>query len=133
MLNYIVRRLMLAVLTVWAISVLSFIIIHLPPGDYVTSYIASMSASGSAVSEGGARHARTTRTRPADRGPVCEVDGSDAAGKLRHGDGMGQTRVRRHRRSPGPDDDHFGGCRHLHVGRGIAHRHLLRGLPLFVP
>ena len=52
MLAYIARRLMLAVLTVWAISVLSFIIIHLPPGDYVTSYIASMSASGSAVSEG---------------------------------------------------------------------------------
>ena len=52
MLAYIMRRAMLAVLTVWAISVLSFIIIHLPPGDYVTSYIASMSASGSAVSEG---------------------------------------------------------------------------------
>ncbi len=49
---YIVRRFLLAILTVWAISVLSFMIIHLPPGDYVTSYIASMSASGSAVSEG---------------------------------------------------------------------------------
>ena len=50
MVAYIVRRLVLAVMTVWAISVLSFLIIHLPPGDYVTSYIASMSASGSAVS-----------------------------------------------------------------------------------
>lgn len=58
MLAYIARRLMLAVLTVWAISVLSFIIIHLPPGDYVTSYIASMSASGSAVSEGEAEALR---------------------------------------------------------------------------
>ena len=47
MVAYVVRRLLLAVLTVWAISVLSFIIIHLPPGDYVTSYIASMSASDS--------------------------------------------------------------------------------------
>jgi peptide/nickel transport system permease protein len=46
------------VLTVWAISVLSFIIIHLPPGDYVTSYIASMSASGSAVSAGEAQALR---------------------------------------------------------------------------
>ncbi len=45
-------------MTVWAISVLSFIIIHLPPGDYVTSYIASMSASGSAVSEGEAQALR---------------------------------------------------------------------------
>ena len=58
MLAYIGRRLLLAVLTVWAISVLSFIIIHLPPGDYVTSYIASMSASGSAVSEGEAQAMR---------------------------------------------------------------------------
>jgi peptide/nickel transport system permease protein len=58
MVAYIVRRLFLAVLTVWAISVLSFAIIHLPPGDYVTSYIASMSASGSAVSEGEAQALR---------------------------------------------------------------------------
>ncbi|MGE0800255.1 MAG: ABC transporter permease [Lautropia sp.] len=50
MLGYIVNRLLLAVLTTWAISILSFAIIQLPPGDYVTSYIASMSASGSAVS-----------------------------------------------------------------------------------
>ena len=52
MVTYVLHRLLLAVLTVWAISVLSFLIIHLPPGDYVTSYIAAMSASGSAVSEG---------------------------------------------------------------------------------
>jgi peptide/nickel transport system permease protein len=58
MVAYIVRRLVLAVMTVWAISVLSFMIIHLPPGDYVTSYIASMSASGSAVSEGEAEALR---------------------------------------------------------------------------
>src|SRR5512136_3477181 len=57
-LAYIIRRMLLAVLTVWAISVLSFAIIHLPPGDYVTSYIASMSASGSAVSEGEANALR---------------------------------------------------------------------------
>ncbi len=51
MLSYLVRRVLLAVLTVFAVSVLSFTIIQLPPGDYVTSYIANMSASGSAVSE----------------------------------------------------------------------------------
>ncbi len=51
MLAYIVRRLILAILTIWAITVISFVIIQLPPGDYVTSYIASMSSSGSAVSE----------------------------------------------------------------------------------
>ena len=52
MISYILRRFFMAILTVLAISVLAFLIIHLPPGDYVTSYIASMSASGSAVSEG---------------------------------------------------------------------------------
>src|SRR5262245_66669772 len=51
MLTYVVRRLLLAVLTMWAVSVLAFVIIQLPPGDYVTSYIAQMSASGSVVSQ----------------------------------------------------------------------------------
>src|SRR5213594_4066061 len=50
MLAYLVRRLFLAVLTIWAVSVLSFVVIQLPPGDYITSYIAQMSASGSFVS-----------------------------------------------------------------------------------
>jgi peptide/nickel transport system permease protein len=51
MLAYLVRRLILAILTIWAVSVLSFVIIQLPPGDYITSYIAQMSASGGYVSE----------------------------------------------------------------------------------
>ena len=51
MLAYIGRRVVLAIFTVWAISVLSFAIIQLPPGDYVTSYIAQMAASGSVVTE----------------------------------------------------------------------------------
>lgn len=51
MLAYIIRRLILAILTIWAVSVLSFVVIQLPPGDYITSYIAQMSASGSFVSQ----------------------------------------------------------------------------------
>jgi peptide/nickel transport system permease protein len=35
----------------WAVSVLSFVVIQLPPGDYITSYIAEMSSSGSFVSQ----------------------------------------------------------------------------------
>src|SRR4051812_47995717 len=46
MLKYIARRLALGVFTMWAISVLSFIIIQLPPGDFVTTYIARLSQSG---------------------------------------------------------------------------------------
>ena len=51
MLAYIGRRVLLAVFTVWAISALAFAIIQLPPGDYVTSYIAEMASTGSVVSE----------------------------------------------------------------------------------
>jgi peptide/nickel transport system permease protein len=50
-LAYLVRRLLLAGLTIWAVSVLSFVVIQLPPGDYISSYIAQMSASGSFVSQ----------------------------------------------------------------------------------
>ena len=51
MLSYIVRRLLLAVLTSWAISILAFVIIQLPPGDYVTAYIAQMTSSGTTMSQ----------------------------------------------------------------------------------
>ena len=37
--------------TIWAISVVSFVIIQLPPGDFVDAYIANLSASGSVVSQ----------------------------------------------------------------------------------
>jgi len=52
MLAYIIRRAALAVVTLLAISILSFAIIQLPPGDFGTTYIASMSAGGASVSEG---------------------------------------------------------------------------------
>ena len=39
MLAYIIRRFLLALLTVWFISVLSFVIIQLPPGDFATNYV----------------------------------------------------------------------------------------------
>lgn len=49
MLTYILQRLGLALITIWAISVISFVIIQLPPGDFVDAYIANLSASGSMV------------------------------------------------------------------------------------
>jgi peptide/nickel transport system permease protein len=58
MLTYIARRIVLAIFTVWAVSVLAFIIIQLPPGDYITSYIAQMAATGSIVTEQEAENLR---------------------------------------------------------------------------
>src|SRR5258708_29943940 len=50
MVTFMARRLLLAAFTIIAISILSFLIIHLPPGDYVTTYIAQIASSGGTVS-----------------------------------------------------------------------------------
>src|SRR3954447_21335556 len=49
MLIYLARRLGLALVTCAAISVLTFVIIRLPPGDFVDAYIANLASSGSTV------------------------------------------------------------------------------------
>ena len=46
MLTFILRRALLSILTIWALSVLSFIIIQLPPGDYVDTYIIELMTGG---------------------------------------------------------------------------------------
>ena len=50
MLGFILRRFLFALLTIWAISIIAFLVIQLPPGDFVDAYIAQISASGSVVS-----------------------------------------------------------------------------------
>jgi peptide/nickel transport system permease protein len=50
MLAYLLRRIGLAVITVWAITVVTFIILQLPPGDFVDAYVAQASAMGTAIS-----------------------------------------------------------------------------------
>ncbi len=49
MLMYCARRVMLMLPTLLAISILVFIIIQLPPGDYLTTYIAELEAQGEKV------------------------------------------------------------------------------------
>jgi peptide/nickel transport system permease protein len=60
MLSYLVRRVLLAALTIVFISILSFVIIQLPPGDYVDSYIAQLASSGALV---GAEEAANLRAQ----------------------------------------------------------------------
>jgi peptide/nickel transport system permease protein len=46
MLTFVVRRTLLAMLTIWALSVISFVVIQLPPGDFVDQYILELLAGG---------------------------------------------------------------------------------------
>jgi len=49
MLGYVVKRILLMIPTMIGISIISFFIIQLPPGDYLTSVLAMMADSGQAV------------------------------------------------------------------------------------
>jgi peptide/nickel transport system permease protein len=46
MLTFIVRRTLLAMLTIWALSVISFVVIQLPPGDFIDQYILELLMGG---------------------------------------------------------------------------------------
>src|SRR5690606_7471877 len=49
MLVYILRRIFYMIPTLFVISLISFAIIQLPPGDYLTSYVAQLRAQGDQV------------------------------------------------------------------------------------
>ena len=51
MLAYLIRRSFAAIGTLWVVSVIAFVIIQLPPGDYVTAYIAAQQATGTVVTD----------------------------------------------------------------------------------
>jgi len=51
MFGYVLRRILYMIPTLVLISVVSFIIIQLPPGDFLTSYIAQLSQTGETVDE----------------------------------------------------------------------------------
>ncbi len=51
MLSYIIRRLIYMIVILAAVSVVTFVIIELPPGDYVTSYIMRLAGTGQTVEQ----------------------------------------------------------------------------------
>lgn len=51
MLQFLVRRVLLMFPTLFAVSIVAFGIIQLPPGDYLTSYIANLAATGETVDQ----------------------------------------------------------------------------------
>jgi len=50
-LSFIARRVAIGILTIWVISMLSFAIIQLPPGDFVTTRLARLQEQGSASAD----------------------------------------------------------------------------------
>jgi peptide/nickel transport system permease protein len=51
MFNFLVRRLLVMLLTLVVISVLVFVIIQLPPGDFLTTHIAELQSQGEAIDQ----------------------------------------------------------------------------------
>jgi len=51
MLQYIIKRLLLLPLLLFIFSIFAFAVIQAPPGDFVTSYIAELAASGSSMDQ----------------------------------------------------------------------------------
>jgi peptide/nickel transport system permease protein len=51
MLKYVAWRILMMIPTLFAISIVSFLIIQLPPGDFLTSYLAQLTSMGETVSE----------------------------------------------------------------------------------
>ena len=49
MIGYVIRRILIMIPTLLAISMIVFIIIELPPGDYLESYVAELQAQGESV------------------------------------------------------------------------------------
>lgn len=52
MLGYVIRRLLIMIPTLLAISLITFIIIQLPPGDYLTTLVTEMQSRGESVDQG---------------------------------------------------------------------------------
>ncbi|MDA8405956.1 MAG: ABC transporter permease [Deltaproteobacteria bacterium] len=59
MLAYLIRRIMIMIPTLMAISIISFTIIQLPPGDFLTTYVAQLTASGETVDQAELESLRT--------------------------------------------------------------------------
>jgi len=51
MAGWLIRRTLFAFATLWAISMLSFVVIQIPPGDYVTAYIAQLQSQGTTFTD----------------------------------------------------------------------------------
>ena len=80
MLGYVIRRILIMIPTLLAISVITFVIIQLPPGDYLTTMVNEMQSRGEGMDQG--RLAMLRETYGLDR-PMHEQYALWLAGMLR--------------------------------------------------
>lgn len=80
MLGYVIRRILIMIPTLLAISAITFVIIQLPPGDYLTSMVNEMQSRGESMDQG--RLAMLRETYGLDR-PMIEQYALWVAGMLR--------------------------------------------------
>ncbi|MBP2293906.1 ABC transporter permease [Azospirillum rugosum] len=80
MLGYVTRRILIMIPTLLAISAITFVIIQLPPGDYLTSMVNEMQSRGESMDQG--RLAMLRETYGLDR-PMIEQYALWLAGMLR--------------------------------------------------
>ena len=117
--------------TLIAISIIVFIIIQLPPGNYLESYIAELQAQGESVDP--QKIAFLKQQYGLDK-PLVEQYLRWAGGMLNGDFGYSfefNLPVTQGRRRPDVPDDHRVGVHHpVHLGRRVPDRHLLGDAPV---
>jgi peptide/nickel transport system permease protein len=83
MLGYILRRIAIMIPTLFVISIVTFVIIQLPPGDFLTSYAASLRAQGDVIDE---QELEVMRDRYGLNQPIYVQYGKWIWGIVSHGD-----------------------------------------------
>ena len=130
--SFILRRLLLLVPTLFMISLISFVIIELPPGDYMTSYIANRMALGDSVrqDEIDALIKQYGLDQPAPV-PLHQVAGQRLAGQFRLLLRVAVARQRSDLGSSGLDGGGRFRCADVFLGHRACGRRTLRRLPVF--
>ena len=128
MVGYIFSRILQVVPLLIALSIVSFLIIELPPGDYLTSLILRLEQSGKQLND--EEVLRLKKQYGLDRPAVvrysCGYGGSSvtvtSAGRL-----PGKDRGRSHHRAHRPDHGHIDSHPAVHLGGSCPGRYLFGG------
>ena len=131
MLVYIIKRLLLLPLLLFIFSVVAFILIQAPPGDFVTSYVAELAASGSSIDQQQIDALRNLYGL--DQPITCSISNgfTPAAGRSRRLPGMAGADLGADRAALAADAGARPVHPPVHLRGGGADRHPLGDAPVF--